>query len=67
MKVNADNINFKDIIKFDLNEKKTKKEILSRIEETPGLIYGLSNERLKQLIQIQQENLEELFTKYSSL
>ena len=61
------NKNFKENIKFDLRERKNKKDILAKIEANPILIYSISNERLIQLIQIQQEDIEELFNRYSTL
>lgn len=61
------NKNFKENIKFDLRERKNKKDILAKIEANPNLIYSISNERLIQLIQIQQEDIEELFNRYSTL
>ena len=44
-------------LKKSVQENNSKLDIISKIDENPDLIYSLSNERLKQLIQLYDEQI----------
>lgn len=52
--------NFVNNLQKNFNQDKAMRNILNKIDSNPDLIYSLSNERLKQLIQIQKKDIDEL-------
>lgn len=52
--------NFVNNLQKDFKQDKAMRNILNKIDSNPDLIYSLSNERLKQLIQIQRKDIDEL-------
>lgn len=63
----------KNIVEFNgishkhFNDRNIRKDILDKIEANPNIIYSLSNDRLKQLIKLQEEDIEELAIKIEKL
>lgn len=57
-KKNIKNDSFKEDLRKDIIEKEKKTKILSYVDNDVNSIYGLSNEKLKELIKIYDEEIK---------
>lgn len=55
----------REIIKEEQRQEKTAQSLLNMIEKNPDLIYNLSNERLKQLITLYDDEIARITKKYN--